>query len=102
MNMMTGYRFFFEIQFPDHTRKTVALEVSEEVATPFTPYDLADDALGEFLGGLNRRAAAMRDGDRKHIADKIAGELSRHIMEAIKSKDLRNGYEQSFPASKIG
>lgn len=97
MNPMTPtYRFYLEVTFPDQTRKDVAYEVAQEVAIPFRPYDLCDDYLtAAMVGGLMPQQAAICDKERKRLAERISSDMALHIMDAIKSKDTVNGYEQN-------
>ena len=96
MNMMPNYWFYFEISFPDLTRKAIAYEVEQEFAIPFRPYDLCDDPVdAELVGGFTAAKAEICDKERRRLAERIAHDLAGHIMDAIKAKDTVNGYEQN-------
>ncbi|MCK9435317.1 MAG: hypothetical protein M0R32_11050 [Candidatus Cloacimonetes bacterium] len=94
--MNTNYKFYLEVEFPDGERKATSFEIESMVADPrLKPYDRCDDSITACLsGGVTCKTAGLIDVSRKKIAEKIAVKLTDEILQAIKARDLRNGYKQ--------
>lgn len=50
------------------------------------------DLMVECPDGTRRRAAFRIDSDRKRLAQQIAEQLTKTILDAVQSRDLVNGY----------
>ena len=96
--MNTNYKFRLYVQTPDHRPEICsAFDVESKTARDygFEPYDLCTDAMTAFaVGGVTSAGADRIDTEREKLASEIAKQLTAHIMESIKSRDLRNGYPQ--------
>lgn len=100
--MNTNYRFHLTVEMPNgYDRKYSAFEVAAFVAqqAKWDRYDLCSDAMTAALAdGVTSLGAERIDAEREKLAKDVAERLTEHIMNAIKSRDLRNGYEQNGPA----
>jgi hypothetical protein len=95
--MNTNYKFRLTVETPDGQHKTVAFDVDAYTARhmEWEPYDLCSDALTAVaVGGVSKMGAARIDTEREKLAAEVAGKLTSHILNEIKSRDLHNGYEQ--------
>lgn len=61
--------------------------------TTYAPPPLA----AMMAGGVMDMVAARIDHARKRLAQTIGADLTEAILNAIKSRDLLNGYEQNVP-----
>ena len=90
------YRLILSVECPGGKRHSTAFEVGAHAAPQFEPYDLCSSPMGAGLaGGVMPQRAARIDVGRETLAQQIAGILTESILEQIKSRDLRNGYEQT-------
>ena len=95
--MNTYYKFRLTVETPDGRHKTVAFDVDAYAARHmgWESYDLCSDALTAVaVGGVSQMGAARIDTEREKLAADVAGKLTAHILEEIKSRDLHNGYSQ--------
>lgn len=94
--MQTQYRFTLSVECPDGNRYVEAFNVEAFAAKHLEPYDLCSEPLTAMLaGGVMQLGAARIDTDRKQLAAQVSTALTEHILKAIKTRDLRNGYPQS-------
>jgi hypothetical protein len=96
--MNTNYKFYLQVQMPKGESKASAFEVDAFVAreAKWSPYDLCSDAMTAAIAdGVTSLGAERIDAEREKLAAEISRKLMAHIMDAIKSRDLRNGYEQN-------
>jgi hypothetical protein len=99
MNNMT-YRFRLYVETPDRQEKISCFNVPAFVAeeSGWIPQDVCDEPMTAFvMGGATRGMAARIDVEREKLARDISDQLTTHIMNSIKARDLRNGYAQSHP-----
>lgn len=93
--MNTQYRFILHVECPDGKRYTHAVNVDAFDAPQFDRYDLCSEPMSAMMaGGVMSMGAARIDTDRKQLAEQISASLTDGILESIKARDLRNGYEQ--------
>jgi len=93
--MNTRYRFELIVDMPSGEQKQACFEVEALVAKEclWEPYDRCSDGLSFLAGlGVSEDGAKRIDTQREKLAQEIAGRLTAHIMAAIKSRDLRDGY----------
>lgn len=94
--MRNQYRFTLSVECPDGKRHVNAFAVDAHSAPQLEPYDLCSSPMGAGLaGGVMPQRAARIDVEREALAQQIANILTDNILEQIKSRDLRNGYEQT-------
>jgi len=96
--MNTNYKFHLHVTLPNYDTRASAFEVDAFVAreAKWEPYDLCSDAMtAAIAGGVTSLGAERIDAEREKLAAEISRQLTAHIMAAIKSRDLRNGYEQN-------
>ena len=94
--MNSSYRFALQSTCPDGKRHTYAFDVAAFIAPQFEPYDFCTGAVTAMMaGGVMSMGAARIDTDRKRLAEEIADKITDGILEAIKARDLANGYEKS-------
>lgn len=96
--MNTTYKFRLYVQTPDHQEKCSAFDVDAYVAREagWEPYDLCSDAMTAAIAdGVTSLGAQRIDTEREKLAADISRQLTAHIMNAIKARDLRNGYPQN-------
>lgn len=101
--MNTTYKFRLFVQTPDHQEKRSAFDVDAYVARDagWEPYDLCSDAMTAAIAdGVTGLGAQRIDAEREKLAADIARQLTAHIMDAIKARDLRNGYPQNNEGSR--
>lgn len=93
--MRNQYHFALSVECPDGKRHATAFDVDAHAAPQFEPYDLCSSPMGAGLaGGVMPQRASRIDVERRELAWQIARILTDNILEQIKSRDLRNGYEQ--------
>ncbi len=95
--MNTQYRFRLSVEMPNGEQKHSAFNVDAYMAraAKWDPYDLCSDSMTAAIAdGVTSLGAAKIDAEREKLATEIACVLTKHIMDAIKSRDLRNGYAQ--------
>lgn len=91
--MNTQYRFTLTVECPDGKRHAQAFNVEAFAAPQLEPYDLCSSPMTAMIvGGVMNMGAARIDVDRKSLAGQIAAKLADGILEAIKGRDLDNGY----------
>lgn len=62
----------------------------------WNPYDLCSDSMtAAIAGGVTQLGAQRIDSERQKLAAEVSKLLTEHILNAIKSRDLRNGYKQN-------
>lgn len=90
------YRFTVCVDAPGSTERICrAFDVDPQVAPCLEPYDQCSDPFtARLVGGLDTSEAAAVDALRKKLIDHIAQQISAGLMEALKSRDLRDGYAQ--------
>jgi len=96
--MNTAYKFRLTVQTPDHKEHCSAFDVDSKTArdSGFEPYDLCSDGkIAYAVGGVTTSGAERIDVEREKLAAEISRQITAHIMESIKSRDLRNGYRQN-------
>ena len=96
--MNTNYKFHLHVTLPNYDTRASAFEVDAFVAreAKWEPYDLCSDAMTAAIAdGVTSLGAERIDAEREKLAADISRQLTAHIMKAIKSRDLRNGYEQN-------
>jgi hypothetical protein len=96
--MNTTYKFRLYVETPDCQEKCSAFDVDAYVARDagWEPYDLCSDAMTAAMAdGVTSRGAERIDAEREKLAAEISRQLTAHIMNAIKARDLRNGYPQN-------
>jgi hypothetical protein len=96
-NMNTNYRFCLHVEMPKGERKVSAFEVDAYVGrdAKWDPYDLCSDEITAALAnGVTSLGAERIDAEREKLAKEISKHVTAHIMNAIKSRDLCNGYVQ--------
>jgi hypothetical protein len=94
--MNTQYRFTICVDCPDGKRHIQAFNVDAFAAPQLEPYDLCSEPLSAMMaGGVMRIGAARIDADRQRLAEQVSAALTDGILNAIKGRDLRNGYEQN-------
>lgn len=94
--MNTAYKFRLYVEMPNGKQKASAFNVDAYVARDagWEPYDLCSDAMTAAIAdGVTSLGAARIDAEREKLAAEISRLMTAHIMDAIKSRDLRNGYE---------
>lgn len=97
----TQYRFTLCVECPDGQRHIQDFNVGAFAARQLDPYDLCSEPLSAMMaGGVMQMGAARIDADRKRLAEQVAAALTDGILTAIKSRDLRNGYEQNAQGSQ--
>ena len=93
--MNTEYRFHLRVAMPTGEHIASAFNVDAYVAreAKWDRYDLCSDALtAAIAGGVTSLGAQRIDAEREKLAAEISRQLTAHIMAALKSRDLRNGY----------
>lgn len=95
--MNRNYRFMVDVEMPGGERKRAAFEVAAYIADPICKaYDLCDDAVTALIvGGVTAGMAERIDVDRRGFAKEMAERLTDCLLDGIKSRDTRNGYEQN-------
>lgn len=94
--MRSQYHFTLIVECPDGKRHATPFDVDAHAATQFEPYDLCSSSMAAGLaGGVMPQRASRIDVERRELAWQIARILTDNILEQIKSRDLRNGYEQT-------
>lgn len=91
------YKFRIYVETPSGDQKASGFEVNAFVAqeAQWNPYDLCSDLMTAAMAdGVTRSMAERIDVEREKLAAEISRQLTEHIMRAIKSRDLRNGYAQ--------
>lgn len=93
--MHTQYRFTLHLECPDGKLHVTAFNIDANSAPEFDRFDLCDGALEAMaFDGVVAEGAARINSDRKHLAQEIATKMTFAILDQIKCRDLRNGYEQ--------
>lgn len=96
--MNTNYKFYLTVQLPKGESKASAFDVCAFVAieAKWEPYDLCNDAMTAAIAdGVTSLGAERIDVEREKLAAEISRKMTARIMNAIKSRDLRNGYQQN-------
>lgn len=92
--MNDPYIFRLSVEMPNGERVVSAFNVAAHVAREFkwSRYDLCSDAVtATLVGGVDALGAKRIDAEREKLAAEVSRELTRHILDAIKSRDLRDG-----------
>ena len=95
--MNLNYKLHLILKTPDQQQHLSSFEVPAHIAERYgwEPYDLCVDSMTANLAkGVTHFAAERIDGEREKLASEIAEELTKHILEALKSRDLENGYHK--------
>lgn len=91
-SMNLHYHFDLMVECPDGTRRRAAFKI-DAFEAPFEKYDLCSTPLAAMMaGGVMKMGAARIDSDRKRLAQQIAEQLTKTILDAVQSRDLVNGY----------
>lgn len=88
------YKFILSVEMPNGERVVSAIDVTAYVAREFKwgRYDLCSDAdTATLVGGVDALGAKRIDAEREKLAAEVSRELTRRILDAIKSRDLRDG-----------
>lgn len=94
--MNTQYRFSLCVECPDGKRHIQAFNVDAFAAPQLQPYDLCSEPITAMMVvGVMSMGAARIDTDRKRLAEQVSAALTNGILNAIKGRDLQNGYEQN-------
>lgn len=96
--MNSNYKFRLYVETPNHDQKAVFFEVDAFVAMDFkwSPIDVCSDFMtAHMAGGVTSMGAERIDVERKKLAAEISEKLTNHIMDSIKSRDLKNGYTRN-------
>lgn len=96
--MNTQYKFHLHVQMPNGETRASAFNVDAYTAreAKWEPYDLCSDAMTAAISdGVTDLGAECIDTEREKLAAEISRLLTAHIMNAIKARDLRNGYQQN-------
>ena len=103
--MNTQYKFYLHVQMPNGETKASAFNVDAYTArdSKWEPYDLCSDAITAAIAdGVTSLGAERIDTEREKLAADISRQLTAHIMNAIKARDLRNGYPQNVKGMAPG
>lgn len=100
--MISQYQFHLSVTCPDGQRHTRAFIVEAFSAPQFEPYDMCSEPLTAMMaGGVMPTGAARIDTDRKRLAEQIAAKITEGILNAIKGRDLNNGYPRTSNDPKL-
>lgn len=94
--MNTEYRFHLRVAMPTGEHIASAFNVDAYVAreAKWGRYDLCSDIMTAAIAdGVTSLDALRIDTEREKLAAEISRQLTAHIMAALKSRDLRNGYQ---------
>lgn len=93
--MNRDYRFTLHVDCPDNSHHSAAFVVEAYARPQFEPVDVCDRPITAMMvGGVTTSQAHRIDIGREALAEYISKALTRKIMESIKARDLRNGYQQ--------
>ena len=89
------YQFALHVTYPDGKCIAAQLNLDAFAAHQFEPIDVCDTGIVAMAtGGHTSFSSQPIKREREALAKELARRLTTSIMDAIESRDLKNGYEK--------